>query len=613
MKTKRILPLLLALCLIFCSACGDTESPAASSTDTPAPTPAPTPSAATEKADIPQDNIGYAVGKTMPDFSFTTYDGREMSLYAALAEKELVLINIWATWCGPCGMEFPYMEEAYGKYRDSVEIFALSCESADSDEVLAEYAAEKGLSFPIGRDSAGLAATFAVMSIPTTIIVDRYGTICAVESGAMTSTEAFSTIFEAYISEDYAGYSAPQEAPVCEIEPSTEAQLADALNTEGGSIVFHNVDSDQVWPMLVSEYEGRSVAVSSNAGLDGTAAAVSADISVEASQVLQINFALSGEEAVDLMKIYLDGQLLKCFGGEKDWMSYSFAFAEAGEHKLIISYEKDPYGSSGEDTLWLDSVELLSGEEAEAALRDNPRYIRGETTSLSVSSPGAREIVFDDPQHLLLSDDNKELFSFWLVPGGEAHLLLTLDEKTDPESLLFFSDFDGNYTGILSRAAQNGYGFVSGIDSLETTGYAYTSVYVEDTATASLFRAAICFSDKENLESFLSQLVDSDGNRLVSWSYADGSEDPGDAPVDYTVRYTDQNGKAVPGVMLQVCDDSICQIYTSDENGECHFSLPPYAYELHTLKLPDGYTGDTESVTYASIEGGELEFKLTKE
>ena len=600
-KNTKLIAIIMALCIIFCAGCGAGDAPAASPTDTPAPAP----SAQPEKADIPQDNLGYAVGKTMPDFSFTTCDGQEKSLYTSLAEKELVLINIWATWCGPCGMEFPYMEEAYQQYSDRVEIFALSCESADSDEILASYAAEKGMSFPVGRDSAGLASTFSVMSIPTSIYIDRYGTICAIESGAMTSTEAFTSIFENFTAENYGGYADPDEAPVCDVAPSSVEELAAALNAEGGSIVFKNVENEHVWPMLVGEKDGRSVAASSNAGIDSSTAAVTATVSAKAGQVLRIDFALSGEEAVDLMKIYVDGQLLKCFGGEKDWMSYAFAFAADGEYQIIISYEKDPLGSSGEDCLRLDSIELLSGEEAEKALQANPRYIRGEATSLRVTSPEAREIVFDDPQHILLSDSNKDIFSFWIVPGGEAQLLLTVDESADPESLLFFADFDGSYAPALSGAAQSGYGFATGVDSMETSGYAYTSVYVEDTATASLFRAAICFADIKNLEAFLSQLVDEDGNRLVTWAYAESGEE-----AEYTVRYTDQNGNGVPGVVLQVCDDSICQLFTSDDKGECSFTMAPYAYELHTLKLPDGYSNEGESILFAPEDGGVIEIKL---
>ena len=57
---------------------------------------------------------GNTPGSRCPDFTFTTYDGKEYNLYDTLAEKDMVLINLWATWCGPCQSEFPAMTEAYG-------------------------------------------------------------------------------------------------------------------------------------------------------------------------------------------------------------------------------------------------------------------------------------------------------------------------------------------------------------------------------------------------------------------------------------------------------------------------------------------------------------------
>lgn len=59
-------------------------------------------------------------------------------------------------------------------------------------------------------------------------------------------------------------------------------------------------------------------------------------------------------------------------------------------------------------------------------------------------------------------------------------------------------------------------------------------------------------------------------------------------------------------------DDTTCATYQSDENGVCEFTLPPYAYEIHTLKLPEGYEGDTTTITTAPAEGGEMTIELKK-
>jgi hypothetical protein len=80
----------------------------------------------------------------------------------------------------------------------------------------------------------------------------------------------------------------------------------------------------------------------------------------------------------------------------------------------------------------------------------------------------------------------------------------------------------------------------------------------------------------------------------------------------YTVTYVDQNGDPVPGVMCQVCDEASCRVFVSDESGVCQFQLPAGAYEIHTLKVPAGYEGDTTTITKAPANGGELSFTLTK-
>ena len=86
----------------------------------------------------------------------------------------------------------------------------------------------------------------------------------------------------------------------------------------------------------------------------------------------------------------------------------------------------------------------------------------------------------------------------------------------------------------------------------------------------------------------------------------------GDA-VSYTIRYVDQNGDPVAGVTCQVCDAELCMVYVSDADGLCQFTLPPYAYEVHTLRLPGGYTGDMETVTLAPAAGGTLVLRLEKQ
>ena len=61
-------------------------------------------------------------GQIFPDFSVNTIRGSAFSLSESLETHDLVLINFWATWCGPCCMEFPFLEEAWEQYSDCVDV-----------------------------------------------------------------------------------------------------------------------------------------------------------------------------------------------------------------------------------------------------------------------------------------------------------------------------------------------------------------------------------------------------------------------------------------------------------------------------------------------------------
>lgn len=197
---KRIALLLAALLLlgsfIGCAAAQPETPP---ETEAPAGTDAPeTEAPETEAPEAPVSEAEY-----LPDFTVQTIDGGSFTLSEALSEHELVIVNLFATWCGPCGSEFPFLQEAWEQSADRVAVVALSVEPTDTDEVLQAYAAIKGLTFPIGHESGTGLSRFVTTGIPTTLVVDRTGKVAAVEIGAKTSTKSFLDLFNGYTGEDY--------------------------------------------------------------------------------------------------------------------------------------------------------------------------------------------------------------------------------------------------------------------------------------------------------------------------------------------------------------------------------------------------------------------------
>ena len=90
---------------------------------------------------------------------------------------KVVFLNFWATWCGPCRIEMPSMENLYSRYRDrGLEMLAVNCMEKEQD-VLA-FMKENKFSFPVVLDNEGKAGnTYGIQAIPTTFLIDREGNI----------------------------------------------------------------------------------------------------------------------------------------------------------------------------------------------------------------------------------------------------------------------------------------------------------------------------------------------------------------------------------------------------------------------------------------------------
>lgn len=280
---KTLLCVLLTLAILLCAGCQKPQQD---------PTDSSTPSTETSGTETQGDGTVYQLGDKIEDFTVTTFDGKTITLSEVLQEKKMVLINIWATWCGPCGAEFPFLQQAYEQYKDQIEVIALSCEEEDTDEALEQYATEKGMTFPVAKDTPDLAGAFGVNSIPTSIIVDRFGTICFLEAGSQSDVASFTNLFDLFVGDDYTESILQEGIPRTKpnVEPSTEADLAAALNAEGASLVFTNDTDEYSWPMLAGEKDGRSVVSSSNHQVNRSEAVVNTKVSAKAGDAVAVTF-----------------------------------------------------------------------------------------------------------------------------------------------------------------------------------------------------------------------------------------------------------------------------------------------------------------------------------
>jgi thiol-disulfide isomerase/thioredoxin len=121
------------------------------------------------------------VGQPAPDFALRSMKGPPMRLSEHLGE--VVIINFWATWCGPCRQEMPLLDELYGKYQRA-GLVLLSVNIDEAAEPAIEMAQTLKVSYPVLFDTRKeVSRAYDVSAMPVTVLVDRAGVVRYVSEG----------------------------------------------------------------------------------------------------------------------------------------------------------------------------------------------------------------------------------------------------------------------------------------------------------------------------------------------------------------------------------------------------------------------------------------------
>lgn len=117
--------------------------------------------------------VAATVGGNAPDFTLKSNSGDNLKLSEHAGD--VVMINFWATWCGPCRQEMPALEQLYQKYKDLG--FVILGVNIDEDSGKTEdFLAKRPVSFPVLYDhTKQVSDLYKVVAMPTTYLIDRDG------------------------------------------------------------------------------------------------------------------------------------------------------------------------------------------------------------------------------------------------------------------------------------------------------------------------------------------------------------------------------------------------------------------------------------------------------
>jgi peroxiredoxin len=120
-------------------------------------------------------------GGPAPQFTLAARGGRQVSL--AQYRGQVVMINFWASWCGPCRQEFPLLESIYKRY-NKLGFTLLGVNVEPDSKAADEWLKETPVSFPILYDKESkVSKLYEVAGMPSTVIIDRGGKLRVLHQG----------------------------------------------------------------------------------------------------------------------------------------------------------------------------------------------------------------------------------------------------------------------------------------------------------------------------------------------------------------------------------------------------------------------------------------------
>ncbi|MDE5967386.1 MAG: TlpA family protein disulfide reductase [Lachnospiraceae bacterium] len=188
-KKRKILLYLCLVSMLMLSGCGEGQSNTSqSSTSKDGTSQNKTDVSDTETKATAESYHELSEGEMAPEFTASLADGSTFTL--SEQEGKVVLLNFWATWCGPCVGEMPAFEKLYTEYGDKISILAVNC--MEDAQTVDRFISDNGYTFPIAYDEKGdILTKYPSDGIPYTLVIDGNGMIKNIYLGALDAEQQY--------------------------------------------------------------------------------------------------------------------------------------------------------------------------------------------------------------------------------------------------------------------------------------------------------------------------------------------------------------------------------------------------------------------------------------
>ncbi len=573
------------------------------------------------------------LGEKMEDFTVETANAGTFTLSEELEKHDMVLINLWGIFCGPCRSEMPFMQEAYSEYSDRVSLVALSIDPNDTPDKIVKYADELGLTFPMGSDSeTGIYEASDGSGVPTSIVVDRFGNVAMITSGAEVETSRFTEMFDFFLSDDYTETVKLNHFPGAKpVEGVSEEELNENANAEGSDLQFHNSDAPLAWPAIPEEHDGRKALTFSNSGKMGTTGYLVTNFSASDGDALAFDFCseldnsglyptlLFAGEGVTLEKldVTIDGERLISIVDSYDWTTRAIPLSE-GEHEVIFSYSTSE-AELPDNKVWLSNIHIATGDEAQELFESLP--LDGTADFFEIYPT-------ESLKQITLTGENAEETA-WVTDEDSVMVHVALSEDENPANTVFFTigkDYESVGGSIFKCATPSGDGYDLSIP-LPEGEFAFLYV-IPGINQDELYQAdsLILVHGDDGIES-MAEFYQNFFGEAVEVNYAttgdtdseteaqedSASDQDGAKATAYTVTVVDQNGDPVQGVYVNFCTDDSCTPCITDESGVATYDGAPTRYHLQILMVPEGYSFDASFEDYTEETYSSKTIEITKD